>query len=72
MAIGTRLVMVFQDATNTDRTFSFGYIDPQASVANVKNVVQSIIDNGDIFANVPLTAKSAKLVTTTETDINIT
>ena len=71
MAAGTKLVMTFLDGLNEERNFSFSYAKASASAANIKALAGLIITNGSIFQHVPVTAKSAKLVTTTETGIDI-
>ena len=71
MAAGTTLVITFLDGYSTERNFSFKYAKPAATAANIKTLAQTIIANGSIFAHIPVTAKSAKLVTTTETDVDI-
>ena len=71
MAAGSTLVITFVDAYSTERNFSFKYAKPAATAANIRLAAQTIIANGSIFTHVPVTAKSAKLVTTTETDVDI-
>lgn len=66
MAAGTKLVCTF--GTNSDKTasFTFNYAKSGATLASVKALMTAIIANGAIYENVPLTAKSAKTVTTSE------
>ena len=66
MASGTKLVLEFGTSNGGITTFSFNYAKPSTTTANVKALMNGIISNGDIFANVPATMKSAKLVTTNE------
>ena len=71
MAAGTTLVLTFIDDIGAERDFIFRYAKPAATAANIRLAAQTIIANGSIFTHVPVTAKSAKLVTTTETDVDI-
>ena len=66
MAEGTRLVLGFKDSSDNDFTFMFNYAKPSASLTNVRSLMNTIIENGDIFKRVPVTAVSAKTVTTSE------
>lgn len=52
-----------------EKTWTFNNIDPNAAVADVKTLVQTMIANGSIYKYPPLTASSATLVTTTEAEI---
>ena len=67
---GSRLVLTFATSDGTT-THSFSYANAEATAANVKALVNGIIANGSIYVKVPTTAKSAKMVTTTETDYNL-
>ncbi len=71
MADGAKLVITFLDAYNAERMFSFNYANPNVSENDVKLVAQTIIANGSIFKNVPVTVKSAKFITTTVTNVDI-
>ena len=68
--MATRLVMTFDTASGTT-TFNYNYVDPEVTAVAVRALATGIISNGSIFAAVPLTAKSAKLVTTSESDIEL-
>ena len=67
MALGTKFIATFLDANGDDVVFVFDYADRSADETDVKNFMAGVITNGSIFQNVPVTAKSAKMVTTTET-----
>ena len=71
MAAGTKLVIQYgtQDGESVNHTWN--YIDPSVTTQNVQGLIQSTLSSGSIFAKVPVLAKSAKLVTTTETDIAV-
>ena len=71
MAIGTKLVITFIDSNAHERNFSFAYASPTATSNAIKTAAQAIITNGSIFQNVPVAVKDAKLVTITETNINV-
>ena len=71
MATGTRLELEFADNNNNSIFFTINYAKSNATTENVKALINAIINNGDIFALVPVTAKSAKIITTTENDYNI-
>ena len=71
MAAGTNLVLVFKDSDSNNVTMNYKYADPEVSTASVQELVTGIITNGSIFDKVPLTAKSAKVVTTTERVIEL-
>ena len=66
MASGTKLVLGFETSSGKSITLSYNYAKPSATTANVKALMNGIIANGEIFANVPATMKSAKEVTTSE------
>ncbi len=64
--MATKLVLTFAGSNGTTTTHSFNYANPEATAANVKTLVNGIIANGSIYANIPQIAKGAKTVTTTE------
>ena len=71
MAAGCKLVITFIDTTSTERDFVFNYAKSSATPTQIKAVAQGLIENGSIFENVPVSAKSAKLVVTSETTIDV-
>lgn len=71
MAATTKLVMTFTGTNNNDVTLSYNYAKSDASTANIKSLIQGIITNGSIFSNPPVSAKEAKLITTTETEVDL-
>lgn len=68
--MATRLQMVFTTSEG-DSQMSYNYVKPNISGATVQTVANAIITNGSIFAKVPTAIKSAKLVTTTETLVDL-
>lgn len=71
MATNTKLVLTFRDEDGEKLNKSFNYIDPEIEAASVKALMQGMIANGTIFDRQPASMSSAKLVETTETQINI-
>ena len=71
MASGVKLVLKFEDSNGKDVIFSFPYANPSASRTQVKALMNGIITNGSIFEHVPVEKKSAKLVTTTQTAVDV-
>ena len=65
MAATSKLVLEFE-GTGKTVTFSYKYADPNTTTATIKTLMTGLITNGSIFANPPLRAKSAKIVTTQE------
>lgn len=71
MAASTKIVMEFEAESGKTVTMSYGYASPSASASDVKALVTGLITNGSIFLDPPVSAKSAKLVKTTETIYNL-
>ena len=71
MASGSKLVITFLDAEGASRSFSFSYATPSAAPARIKSAAEAIVANGSIFRHVPVSVKSAKMVVTTENEIDI-
>lgn len=67
----TKLVLKFMSATGSEITMNYNYVDPEVEAASVKALMEGIIANGSIFANVPTAMTSAKVVTTEETLIDL-
>lgn len=68
--MSSKLVLEFI-GTGSHVKFNYKYADPEMTEANVKALMQGLITNGSIFENPPLEAVSAKLVTTTEDDFDL-
>lgn len=66
MAAGTKLVLGFESNTGNTISITYNYASPSATATAVKALMNGIISNGSIFANVPAAMKSAKTVTTSE------
>ncbi len=67
MAEGTKLVLTFDANGDKTATFTFNYAKPSATTAQVKALMNAMIANKEIYENQPVTAKSAKAITTSET-----
>lgn len=71
MATGNRLVLEFGDANDNSIFFTFNYANTAATVQDVRAVMNAFIANGSIFSYPPVSIKSAKIVTTSESTFNI-
>jgi len=70
-ATATVLKLYFAKANGNEMSMTVKYADPEASNVNIKTLMQGIIANGAIFENTPVAIKSAKIVTTTTTDVDL-
>ncbi|MBQ7215559.1 MAG: DUF2922 family protein [Synergistaceae bacterium] len=70
MASAAKLLLTFA-GTNGDVNFLYSYANPEAASAKVKALMNGLIANGSIFENPPVTAKSAKIITTTTTEYDL-
>lgn len=71
MADSTVLKMTFETSTGK-KTWSYKYAKPGMTLANVRALGSAMITNGSIYANQPLVLSGAKIVTTTESDFDLT
>ena len=71
MATSSKLVMTFANSNGTEHSMIYNYADAETPSSAVRALVNGIIANGSIFSNVPATAKSAAIVTTTQTAVNL-
>lgn len=71
MATPTKLVLTFANSENGTTRFSYNYANPEVVTSDVKALVAGLITNTDIFEKTLVSAKSAVIVTTTETNIDI-
>lgn len=65
--MASKLVMTFAGSNGNDIIMSYGYIEEETPSSAVKALVNGIVANGSIFDRVPVSAKGAKIVSTTET-----
>lgn len=70
MAAGTKLILRF-GTTSGEKNFTYNYGNASATVQDVRNAMQTMIDNNDIFQYPPQTMISAKVQVTTETEFNL-
>lgn len=68
MAAGTKIVLSFYNASGATVNLSYNYGDSEALASDVKTAMNTIIANGSIFRNVPVSIKSAKAVITSESE----
>lgn len=71
MANGTTLRCIFTDTTGSDVTFNFKYADPEATRTDINALMTGMITNNSIYENPPAIKKSATLITTEETTIDV-
>ena len=70
MSVST-LVINFAGQTGDSVKFSYKYANPSVTTNTVKALINGLIANGSIFENPPVTAKSAKLVTQSEAEYDL-
>ena len=68
---GTNLKLVFTGSINKKVNFNYPDANSASSAAVVKNLMQRIVTNGDIFAEQPLALESATFITTTSVPVNL-
>lgn len=66
MAVSVNTLVLEFESSGTNVKFSYKYADTNTTTQEIKTLMQTLITNGVIFENPPLVAKSAKIVTTTE------
>ena len=73
MAAGIKLVIQYETSNGSSTTHTWNYAKSTATAQQVKALITATTSstNRVIFQNVPIAAKSAKLVTTTETPYNL-
>ena len=69
--MAAKLVLTFADANSKNVRMSYNHADTEVEASDVRTAVQTIITNGSIFSTVPVSAKSAKIVITTENEISL-
>ncbi|MBQ7315549.1 MAG: DUF2922 family protein [Clostridia bacterium] len=65
------LKLGYKDALGKSMIKTFSNIDEDVTDANVKALSAGLITNGAIFANPPVSAESAELITTTTKEIDL-
>ncbi len=71
MANVSTLVINYSGQAGGSVKFSYKYADPETPIATVKALINGLIANGSIFENPPVTTTSAKLVTQTEANYDL-
>lgn len=71
MANVSKLVYEFATMDGETVTMSYNYAKADVTVSAVKTLANALVNNGDIFAKVPVAAKSAKIVTTSESEYDL-
>ena len=71
MAAGVQLVLQFEDNNGNNIVYSFPYAEPGARTKDVVALMDAFIANGDIFTHVPVKKVSAKTVTTSENEYEV-
>lgn len=71
MANSVKLVLQYQTSGGGSVTHTWNYSKSSPTLANVKAAMTATVTNGAIFGNIPVLAKSAKVVTTTETPFDL-
>lgn len=66
-----KLVLVFADANGKEFSLSWNYVSSELSQSNVSALITAILTNGSIFANVPVTCKSATAYDITPTSYSV-
>lgn len=68
--MASKIVITFA-TDNGDKNFTYNHASTEATSTQVKTFITAMITNGSIFQNVPLSAKAAKIVTTTENEYDL-
>ena len=71
MATVNKLSITFVTATGTSMTLAYKYVKSNVTISNVQALITAIIANKVIFSSQPVSARSAKLIQTEETPIDI-
>ena len=66
-----KLVLTFADANGKEFILSYNYISDDVQQTYITALISAIIANGSIFANVPVSCKSAVVYSTTATSYNV-
>ena len=71
MATSTKLWLNFTRSNGGSMNLTYNHAKSNASAANVKALMQGIVANGNIFQKTPAAIKSAKIITTEETEVDL-
>lgn len=70
-AINTKLQMTFTKANGDNVSMTMKHCKQDLSAANVKSLMEGIVANGSIFEKVPAAIKSAVIITTESTAVDL-
>ena len=71
MSAGTKIVFSFGNALGNTVNYSYNYGNSEATASSVRNAMNTMITNGVVFRNVPMSIKGAKAVVTSETEFDL-
>ena len=71
MAVSTKLSLNFYKADDKTMNLSYKYARQDPSNANIKALMEGIVTNGTIFKKVPVSLKSAQIITTETTEVDL-
>ena len=71
MTTTTKLSLNFAKSNGNSMNLSYNYARQDASNANIKLLMEGIVANGAIFQNQPAAIRSAKIITTETTDVDL-
>ena len=71
MATSTKLSLNFMKSNGDTINFIYSNAKNNVTAANVLLIVEGMVANGDIFEKTPAAIKSAKIITTEETQIDL-
>ena len=71
MAITTKLQLNFAKENGNSMSLSFNNARQDASNANIKTLCETIVANGAIYENVPVAIRSANIITTSTTPVDL-
>lgn len=69
---GTQLDMVFKNAASENEKITLGYVDSAADGDDVNTLMDTIVTNGSMFIDPPMSKVSAQIVTTSVRDVEMT
>ena len=71
MAISTKLSLNFAKSNGDAVNITYNHAKNNVSAANVKSLMEGIVANGEIFEKAPAIIKSAKIITTEDTPVDL-
>jgi len=71
MATSTKLSLSFMKSNGDSINFTYSNAKNNVTAANVKSLMEGMVANGDIFEKVPAAIKSATIITTERTAVDL-